>query len=100
MAVTARDHAYFFAAGLAFGAAFFTGFAAGFFAPAFFFALVAAALPEAIGFLQQVTTFAAAHPQASSTTNTNPHTSQLNKSPFFAFAIDASSFVCFKVDSA
>jgi hypothetical protein len=108
MIVTARNLAYFFAAGFAFLAtAFFAGlalgaafFAAGFFAPAFFFAWVAAAFPLVIGLSQQMIKSAVAHPHASSTATTNPHALQLSESPFFTFAIVASSFVCFKVDSA
>jgi len=102
MTVTARDLAYFFAAALAFLAtAFFAGLALGaaFFAPAFF-AWAAAAFPLVIGLSQQMIKSAVAHPHASSTVTTNPHALQLSESPFFTFAIVASSFVCFKVDSA
>jgi hypothetical protein len=77
-------------AGLAFAVAF-TAFVAGFFATTFFFALFAAAFPEAMGFPQQMIS-AVAHPHASSTVTTRPHALQLKYSPFFAFAIDTSSF--------
>jgi hypothetical protein len=85
----------FFAAGLALAAAFAgLAFAAGFFAPAFFFAWVAAAFPLAIGLSQHMIRSAVAHPHASSTVTTNPHSLQLSESPFFTFAIDTSSFGC------
>jgi hypothetical protein len=89
-----------FFAGLALGTAFFAAFAGGFFAPAFFFAWVAAAFSRVIGLSQQMIKSAVAHPHASSTVTTSPHALQLSESPFFTFAIGASSFVCFKVDSA
>ena len=52
----------------------------------------------AMGVLQQRISVVA-HPHASSTTTTRPHTSQLRTSPFFAFAIICASF-WFEVDLA
>jgi hypothetical protein len=79
------------AAGLAamllftFSATLATVFAAASFA-AFCLDLLAAARPFTIGSSQQ-TISADAHPHSSSTTTTRPHVSQLNTSPFFAFAM-------------
>jgi hypothetical protein len=76
--------------GVALAAAFFeifagaaTVFAAGFF--------LAADFPLTMGCSQQRIS-AAAHPHASSTTITRPHTSQFRTSPFFTFAIICASF--------
>jgi hypothetical protein len=65
----------------------FSGVFAAAFASGFFFALFAAAFPFTIGlFLQQMISVAA-HPHASSTTTTRPHTSHVNRSPSFSFAM-------------
>jgi hypothetical protein len=94
--------AFAFALGFAAFLAFFTGFAfffgaaftffalAGFFAfpagfAAFFFAF-AGALLFSIGTSQQISS-PTTQSQVSSTATTSPHTSQENRSPFFAFAI-------------
>jgi hypothetical protein len=104
------NYLYFFALATGFFTAFFTaGFALagaalatvpGFPLPAFaaagfaaaldvglFFALAAAALPFTIVCSLQQMISPTAQPHASSTTTTRLHTSQVNKSPFFNFAM-------------
>jgi hypothetical protein len=75
-----------FAGAFAFAATFLTAFAGAFTAnKVFFFAFSAAAFPFAKGILQQ--TMSAIPSPISSTVTIRPQTSQLNKSPFLAFAI-------------
>jgi hypothetical protein len=87
--------ATFLAAGFAFAALVFALFAltaafalaGAFTAGAAFLALLAAIFPFAIGSSQQTISLMA-QLQASSTVTMSPHTWQLNKSPFFALAIE------------
>jgi hypothetical protein len=91
----------FFTAGFFFGAVFvfdffgtaFTAFVDAFADNNFFFALSAAALPFAMGFLQQMISAIPIPP--ASTDTIIPHDPQLNTSPFFAFAICDASFIEF-----
>jgi hypothetical protein len=95
--------AVFFTAGFFFDAVFvfvffgaaFTAFVGAFADNNFFFALSAAVLPFAMGFLQQMISAIPTPP--ASTDTIIPHDPQLNTSPFFAFAMCYASFVEFYV---